>query len=34
MNIFWKASALQKAESDIFYVKYGANDDGAMEKWL
>ena len=22
------------AESDIFYVKWGADDDGAMEKWL
>ena len=22
------------AKSDIFYVKWGADDDGAMEKWL
>ena len=34
MKIFWKASILQIAESDIFYVKLGADDDGAMEKWL
>ena len=32
MTIFWKASVLQMAESDIFYVKCGAYDDGAMEK--
>ena len=34
MRIFWKASILQMAESDIFYVKRGAADDGSMEKWL
>ena len=22
------------AESDIFYVKWGSDDDGTMEKWL
>ena len=32
MKSFWKASFLQIAESDIFYVKRGADDDGAMEK--
>ena len=30
MKIFLKASILQMAESDIFYVKGGADDDGAM----
>ena len=34
MKFFWKASILQTAQSDIFYVKGGAYDDGAMEKWL
>ena len=34
MKFFWKASLLQMAESDIFYVKGGADDNGAMEKWL
>ena len=34
MKIFWKASILQTVESDIFYVNRGADDDGAMEKWL
>ena len=34
MRILWKASILQMAESDISYVKVGASDDGAMEKWL
>ena len=34
MRIFWKTSILQMAESDIFYVKRGADEDGAMEKWL
>ena len=34
MKSFWKASILQMAEKDIFYVKRRANDDGAMEKWL
>ena len=33
-EIFWKASILQMAESDIFYVKWGADDHGAREKWL
>ena len=33
-KIFWKASILQMAESDIFYVKWGANKDGAVKKWL
>ena len=32
MTIFWKASILQMAESDIFYVNRRADDDGAMEK--
>ena len=32
MKIYWKASVLQMAESDILYVKCGADDDGAMEK--
>ena len=30
MKIFLKALILQMAESDIFYVKGGADDDGAM----
>ena len=34
MTIFWKASILQMAESDIFYVELGPDDEGAMEKWL
>ena len=34
MTIFWKTSILQVAESDIFNVKGGADEDGAMEKWL
>ena len=34
MKIFCKASRLQMPESDIFYVKWGADEDGAMEKWL
>ena len=34
MKNFWKASFLQMAESDIFYVKRGADDDGAIEKLL
>ena len=34
MKMFWKASILQTAESDRFYVKGRADDDGAMEKWL
>ena len=34
MKIFLKASILQMVESDIFYVKRGVDDDGAMEKWL
>ena len=33
-EIFWKASHLEMAKSDIFYVKWGADEDGAMEKWL
>ena len=34
MTIFWKGEALEMAESDIFYVKLGADDDGALEKLL
>ena len=34
MKTFWKASVLRMAKSDIFYVRRGADDDGAMEKWL
>ena len=34
MKSLWKASILQMAESDMFYVKWGADEDGAMEKWL
>ena len=34
MKIFWKAEILEMAESDIFYVKRGPDDDAAMEKWL
>ena len=34
MRIFRKASILHMAESDIFHVKLGADDDGAIEKWL
>ena len=33
-EFFWKASLLQRAESDIFHVEWGADDNGAMEKWL
>ena len=33
MKTFVKASVLQKAKSDIFYVKGGVCDDGAIEKW-
>ena len=32
MKTFVKASVLQKAKSDIFYVKEGVYDDGAIEK--
>ena len=32
MTISWKASILQMAESDIFFVKLGADEDCAMEK--
>ena len=34
MTIFWKASTLQMAESDVLYVDLGADDDGAMIMWL
>ena len=34
MKTLWKASILQMAESGMFYVKWGADEDGAMEKWL
>ena len=34
MKIFWNAEILEMAESDIFYIKWDADDDGAMEKWL
>ena len=34
MKIFWKASIIQMAESDIHKVKCGADDDSAMKKWL
>ena len=34
MTIFWKASIIQMAEKDIHKAKCGADDDGAMEKWL
>ena len=34
MKIFWKASILQISESDISNEKWGADEDGAMEKWL
>ena len=34
MKIFWKSSILKIAESDIFYVKWRTDEDGAMEKWL
>ena len=34
MKIFWKASIIQMAESDIHKAKCGADDDGAMKKWL
>ena len=34
MNIFWEASILQMAESDIFYVKGSVDEDGAIEKLL
>ena len=32
MKNVWKAEILEMAESDIFYVKCGADDDGAVEK--
>ena len=34
MKIFWKALIAQMAEKDIHKAKWGADDDGAMEKWL
>ena len=34
MKIFWKALILQMAEGDIFYLKWGADEDGAMDKWM
>ena len=34
MKFFWKASFLQLAECDMFCVKWGADEDSAMEKWL
>ena len=34
MKIFWKASIIQMAESDIHKVECGADDDRAMKKWL
>ena len=34
MTIFWKASILHMAESDIIYVKRGADNDIAMVKSL
>ena len=34
MRIFWKAQILEMAESDIFWVKPGADHDVAIENWL
>ena len=34
MKIFWKAEILEMSESDIPYVKCGADPDGAMGRWL
>ena len=34
MKILSTASILQMGEYDIFYVKCGADEDGAMDKWL
>ena len=34
MRISWKASILQMAESDIFFVNGGAYEDGSLEYWL
>ena len=34
MKIFWKAQILEKAESDIFCAKPGADNDAAIENWL
>ena len=34
MKNCWKAEISKMAESDIFYVKRGADHNGAMEKWL
>ena len=34
MKKFLESLNLEIAESDIFYVKRGVDDDGAMEKWL
>ena len=31
MKTFGRASVLQKAKNDIFYVKAGVYDDGAIE---
>ena len=33
-KFFWKAEILEMGESEIFYVKWGADDDGAIVKWL
>ena len=34
MKNCWKAEKSKMAENDIFYVKRGADHNGAMEKWL
>ena len=34
MQKFWKAEILERAESDIFCVRPGADHDAALENWL
>ena len=34
MKNVWTAEILEMAESDIFYIKWGADHDGTMEKGL
>ena len=31
---FWKSGILEMAESDIFYVESGADNDAVIESWL
>ena len=34
MKIFWKAHILENAESNIFCVKLGDDEDSAIGTWL